>query len=251
MPLYRHNNKLLYFAHIPKCGGKSVEEYLGLRFGPAGFLNSRARLMRKGDEWTKTSPGHVLWDDFDLLVPTDWLDLVFAMVRHPVSRIVSAYNFQSTLLATLNPDDDPKDWFVRSLKEKNEKRFYLDHHLEPQVSFLPESAKVFRLEDGFDAVISLLDEFSGSREQTHEIGWANKSKPVSSNTHISVPFPEAVADLVFESYAEDFERFGYAREVPKNLWCFKPIAPKSARRASGMLPGFLRRKTIRSIGGGK
>jgi len=37
MPIFRINDQLHYFAHVPKCGGSAVETYLTRRFGPLGF----------------------------------------------------------------------------------------------------------------------------------------------------------------------------------------------------------------------
>ena len=40
MPIFRHDGALYFFAHVPKCGGQSVEDYLSRRFGPLAFLNN-------------------------------------------------------------------------------------------------------------------------------------------------------------------------------------------------------------------
>ena len=38
MPLAHWNNCSIFFAHVPKTGGSSVEDYLIRRFGPLASL---------------------------------------------------------------------------------------------------------------------------------------------------------------------------------------------------------------------
>ncbi len=222
MPLYRHDNRFLYFAHIPKCGGKSVASYLGSRFGVPAFLNSRAIAKRTGEDWTKTSPGHILWEDFDILIPPEWIEVTFGIVRHPLARLASAYNFQSILLAKIAPGEEPLKWFTDSLKARDSRRFVLDHHLEPQVNFMPANSKFFRLEDGLDKIIPFVDGFAGSTRKSSEIEWLNSSTPTSTVSHQIVPFPESIAEAAIQTYSDDFDRFGYAKDIPKNLVCYIP-----------------------------
>lgn len=85
MPLYRHKGSLIYFAHVPKCGGTSIEDYLSRRFGPAAFLDRR--FLRRRAPWTRTSPQHVTAADFSRLVPPSFVDVNFAVVRHPAEKI--------------------------------------------------------------------------------------------------------------------------------------------------------------------
>jgi hypothetical protein len=39
MPYVTAAGKLIYFAHVPKAGGSSVENYLAARFGPLAMLD--------------------------------------------------------------------------------------------------------------------------------------------------------------------------------------------------------------------
>ena len=58
MPFFRLRQQLVYFAHVPKCAGSSVEVYLQRRFGALAFRD-QAHYKDAGTRWTRTSPQHV------------------------------------------------------------------------------------------------------------------------------------------------------------------------------------------------
>ena len=43
MPLAHWNNCSIFFAHVPKTGGSSVEDYLIRRFGPLSIIDVNIR----------------------------------------------------------------------------------------------------------------------------------------------------------------------------------------------------------------
>ena len=229
MPLYRHNGKLIYFAHIPKCGGISVESYLGARFGNAGFLNARSQYCVKKINWTRTSPSHALWSDFDNLVPGEWFDLVFGVVRHPVSRVVSAYNFASLIRGHVRPGVGISDWFRDVQKQRRQNKYVADNHMEPQALFLPEDAHFFRLEDGLEKIIPFIDKYCGNTDGPRTIAWKNKSLLAKRDQHRVEAFPADMAGEIFDTYADDFRRFGYERNIPDDLSCHVPLGKMNVR----------------------
>ncbi len=92
MPVFKIGGKLCYFAHIPKCGGSSVAAYLKERVGPVGCF-APLKWHDGAERWSRPSPQHIDWASLQHLLPEAMLDAVFAVVRHPVARIVSAYHF--------------------------------------------------------------------------------------------------------------------------------------------------------------
>src|SRR5690606_34944645 len=103
MPVFRIGDRLHYYAHVPKCGGSSVEAYLKARFGGLAFLNTRFLDLPEARRWTRSSPQHLPWDAFTRLVPADWIASSFAVVRHPVRRLVSAFQYQVEVEGTVAP----------------------------------------------------------------------------------------------------------------------------------------------------
>ena len=64
MPFFRLRQQLIYFAHVPKCAGTSVEAYLQRRFGALAFRD-QFHYRDPGPRWTVTSPQHVTAADLE------------------------------------------------------------------------------------------------------------------------------------------------------------------------------------------
>ena len=54
MPLFRTECKIVYYAHVPKCGGIAVENYLTGRFGALAFFNKSYLAIEEKNRWTKS-----------------------------------------------------------------------------------------------------------------------------------------------------------------------------------------------------
>lgn len=238
MPIFRINDKLHYFAHVPKCGGVSVELYLRQRFGSLAFLNSRYMDQPETARWTRSSPQHATVADFRLVVPPDWITSSFAVVRHPLHRLVSAFHFQSVVERKVAPIWTIDEWFDDWLARAADNPFLYDGHLRPQSSIVPADATVFRLEDGLDAIIPHLDRLAGGSAGPRTIPVENvRKKAVGQSAPRDEPSPATLSKIA-DYYAEDFRRFGYdpgqtqrpPRPVvlPKGL--LRRISQKLARR---------------------
>ncbi|PWJ13245.1 sulfotransferase family protein [Jannaschia seohaensis] len=213
MPFFRSGDKLIYFIHVPKCAGTSVEFYLAERFGPLAFKDSEHYRRPERERWSKSSPQHVLLPDLTRLVPLEMFDAMFAVVRHPVDRMASAYLFKREVERQVPPEMSFDAWLDGLEAVRAEDPYALDNHVCAAVEFVPEEgAAVFRLEDGLGALVEWLDTQVGSADGPREIGhkqnranwYARRNKPTAE---FSVG-PEARA-RIREMYALDFERFGY------------------------------------------
>ena len=211
MPCVRANGKLLFFAHVPKTGGSSVEDYLAARFGPLSMLDRGWFGYRYGGGGARsagllTSPQHLTAADAGRLfqTPPDWS---FAVVRDPVARIVSEYRYMAArgrrpwrwlAKAGFSP------WLHTVLRAARHDPTIFDNHLRPQSDIVPAEAEVFRLEDGLDALIARIDAVTGTTAPGLAMGHALKSGPADR------PDP-APADLaaIGQAYASDYARFGY------------------------------------------
>ena len=205
MPIYKTKGKLIYFAHVPKCAGTSVEEYLENRLGKAAFLDRR--FLAAGERWSKTSPQHIDAESLDRLFPRNFFDEVFTVVRHPADRILSAFYFQRDVEKTINRDAVFSDWLVQLQYKLQENQFAFDNHFRKQSELIPKRCRVFRLEDGFNTLMEYLDEVLGERVEQLEIGKFNSNIEGRKGKNIVISASDhKVIENLFRS---DYETFGY------------------------------------------
>ncbi|MEL6620913.1 MAG: sulfotransferase family 2 domain-containing protein [Pseudomonadota bacterium] len=220
MPIARIGTKLVFFAHVPKCAGSSIENYLRDRFGRLALLDRKYLLIAPQERWSKTSPQHVDWASLMRMFPGDFFDDIFTVVRHPVDRAVSAYRFQSEVEGTVPAGTTFAQWLRAEAGTRQSDPHHSDNHSRPQSEFLPPTdaahCTVFHLEHGLDAVIPYLDELAGSASGPRAMGHALRSEPPKAGP--VTPTQEEIA-LIADLYAADFERFGY---VPDQKM---PLAP--------------------------
>jgi len=210
MPIIRIGTKLVFFAHVPKCAGSSVENYLRDRFGRLALLDRKYLLVDTHDRWSRTSPQHVDWASLTRMFPQDFFSNIFTVVRHPVGRAVSAYRFQSEFEGTVPAGTTFAEWLQAEVVARRTDPHHSDNHSRPQTEFLPPedamNCTVFHLEHGLDAIIPYLDGLAGNQSGPRAMGHALQAG--ASKAGPMTPTVEEKA-LIAEIYAADFARFGY------------------------------------------
>ncbi|SFK49428.1 sulfotransferase family 2 domain-containing protein [Methylorubrum salsuginis] len=156
MPIVRINGHLLYYCHVPKAVGSAVEAYLRAQFGPLAFADEQFYELSPPDRWTRSSPQHVDVESFERLFPADFFDDVFAVVRDPLPRLVSAYKFQKLVEGLIPPEASFDAWVLGLDRAMIGRRFAFDNHLLPMHRLVPEGTRIFRMESGLGAVIDYL-----------------------------------------------------------------------------------------------
>ena len=209
MPIFRINDQLHYFAHVPKCGGTSVETYLIERFGPLAFKDPRDRhRFPESAIWSKGYSQHIQVAALDRLIPPDWFASSFAVVRHPVRRLISAFFYVRDVQRKGPVPDDINVWFrsaaPRILEEPHAIR---TTHILPQAGLVPPNARIFRFEDGLETIPAYLDQLAGNSEGPRTLPTQNVGRWRADNTPPRLT--DATLDLVARTYAADFARFGF------------------------------------------
>ncbi len=242
MPIFRANGELHIFLHVPKCAGTTIEAHLSARFGQLGLIG-----MGPGRD---VSLQHLTWDEIVSIFPQAWITESFAVVRHPVSRFVSAYNMRITQGKPPFPREisitDFLDWTECRLPKVPS---LLDNHLRPQVDFVGPDTKIFRLEDGLDAVLAYLDEVCGSWPDAPPLGHVDFRDPAIECLFDSKSdLPAGVVERVAKLYAKDYEYFGYAFEPdsPVKLKTLKPEQARRFRRGVWLVRSMMRRLAIQA-----
>lgn len=247
MPIFRINDQLHYYAHVPKCAGAAIEDYLIARFGPLAFRDMMEGEVPKSHRWIRSSPQHVPVSALERLVPMDWLQSSFAVVRHPVRRLISAFFFARDVNGRLPLATDFNTWFTEAAGFIGKDPYRNGGHLEPQATFIPPGSRVFRLEDGIDRIIPYLDRLAGNEDGPRHVAPRNVGFWRSEEATPALT-PQNLA-LVAEVYADDFSRYGYA--LPTNDAEVAALPDLPALAATGAPPESrkhsFRQKLLRSL----
>lgn len=225
MPILQVNGKLVYFAHVPKCAGTSIEEYVIDRFGPIALQDRQYFNRAPADRWSRTSPQHIDAETLERLVPRSFFSEGFAVVRHPMDRLKSAFR-HAQRLRDLTWVSFPR--FVESLQERhNQDRFLLDNHFRPMSDIVPDwTETILRLEDGEGPIIAYFDRLAGNTDGARTLPHAQKAlAPLPRATGLRgirqrrkfpglPPLDEALCRKVHALFAADYDRFGYSWDQP-------------------------------------
>jgi len=213
MPITRlPNGKLLYFAHVPKCAGSAVEQYLKQRFGVLGLQDGAFAQRSASAAWSLSPPQHM-----PEAVRRDWLpdalfDGLFATVRHPLKRLQSVFLFQREVEGAL-PAQMPFHRWIDTLPRSLALAPYALHgHLRPMAEVVPETAAVFRIEDGLDPVVDWLDGTAGTTDGPRAIAPYNTLKDRLKGNVPEIDLTPEICARVAQLYAVDYARFGYSED---------------------------------------
>ena len=210
MPIFKAAGKLVYYAHVPKCGGSALAWYLRERFGLIAFSDDRYFSQPARRRWTRTSPQHVDREALGRLFPDGFFDASFTVVRHPVSRLVSAYHFQMEVEKTVPDQTGFSDWLADLEDRLAEDPFVFDNHVRPMDQIVPEGAQVFHLEHGIDALVPWFDTLTGGADSLRAIPRINEKSGGPKAARVTPGAPDL--ELIGRLYAVDFKRFGYDLE---------------------------------------
>ena len=186
MPLARIGSQILFFAHVPKTGGTSVEAYLQQK-GPMALLSP----LTFG--WSASTPQHMPARVHRRFVPAPFCDNAFAVLRNPLPRMVSEYRWR---VAREQVAERFEDWAPRMLAAVRADPNVFDNHLRPQCDFLRPRMALFRYERGLKAVYGWIDRVTGT-PPADDSAWKVRSP------RIEVEIPEALRAEILGFYARD------------------------------------------------
>ncbi|PIE11566.1 MAG: hypothetical protein CSA70_10970 [Rhodobacterales bacterium] len=191
MPLARLDQTLLWFVHIPKTGGSSVEEYLADK----GSLALRYTSALGGAACT---PQHMHADLYTRLIRPGFYDHGFTILRDPLERLISEYRHGQRRVAKREAVPLPGfgRWVERTLRRYNDNPYLLDNHIRPQIEFLTPGLRLFRFEEGLDPVFDWIDGIAPGLPKPAR-PWKLRSDPTP------VDVGDDIRALVAAFYAED------------------------------------------------
>jgi hypothetical protein len=207
MTILSKDGHTILFLHIPKCGGSSVVE----TFRAAGYeteLEIRGKPIRS---FMRTTPQHLTCSDLRSMVRFDQIDRVFAVVRHPVDRLLSEYRWTHRESEPGSIPDVNK-WLSDNLAIATDDITYQDNHFRPMVDFFEPGipVEIFPIEHSLNAICSY---YLSTSDQAP----ASKAKHLKDSRTFPNARKLAEAKLSAESlalihkfYAQDFLAFGYS-----------------------------------------
>ncbi|WP_339109626.1 sulfotransferase family 2 domain-containing protein [Thioclava sp. GXIMD4216] len=213
MPLLQTDSTSVFFAHVPKTGGTSVEDYLQQHYGPLSLYDpdwlgrKAAGLPRK----FPCSEQHLVWADARTLFDTK-PDLVFGLVRDPLQRAISEYRFQARSFPHMQrlTQRGFSVWLAVMEAAYRRDPYVMDNHLRPQSDFLPHEATVFRLEEGMEPVVDWLQTHLGG--VAGQVPHAQKSAECPTLQDRIAPSKADMARIT-RLYHKDYVRFGYQHPI--------------------------------------
>ena len=137
MPIFKTSSGYIYFSHIPKCAGTSIENYInGINNNSIFFLDRTFNSTSPLKEWSSSSPQHILGDAIPMLFGKKFFSEYFAVLRDPLERFKSAFFFQFYKQKTLRESKDINHFIIDHLTKNYLKQGWCDNHFQPQTKFL-------------------------------------------------------------------------------------------------------------------
>ena len=178
MPIFIKTNKIVHFAHIPKTGGTSIEQYI-ISTGQAkcAFIDMQYTANPSRFSWNKSSPQHVDGNTLRRLFPVNFFTHFFTFVRDPIDRLISAYLFQLKEPSSPIKNDDINEFVENELVNGININGWCDNHFLPQHMFLYPSGNytAFLLgPEGMAEAKRYIDKLFEIRSKTTELPYLQK-----------------------------------------------------------------------------
>ena len=211
MPIFKIKNQTVFFNHIPRCGGTSIENYLFQCGAIIAFYDNKIYDITEKNRWNKSSPQHIDGASFGRLFSEKFFDRRFVISRHPVSKYKSAFTYQKFIAKNI-PIELSLDNFTKLYLKQETQRFgKYDNHFLPQNFFLTNNwtYDFFKFESGLDFVKKYIDKnivgeiFSETMPHIHK-----SSQEIHKDIDMKLSLESK--QLILEVYKDDFKIFKYS-----------------------------------------
>lgn len=203
MPLIYKDGVSIFFFHIPKCAGTSVEKIF-VKNNYSMDLHNPSHAYKPLSKHFKCSPQHYHYDMVKSIVDISSFDYCFSITRDPVERIISEYKMRSKHHAS---PPSFAVWLERIITIYNKNSFVLDNHVRPQYEFVGPEVKVYNLSAGLASIFEEIQSDLGVeiKEADHfhaSHGSENFGAGINRNT-----LSKDELDMISSLYSTDMELF--------------------------------------------
>ena len=216
MPIFRTTNKDILFIHVPKAGGTSVEKFFYANRFTVLFIDNtenKTQHLNSLNNLTKCSPQHMHGDLLKSYFELSKFSSIFMMVRHPVERIVSEYNFRMKIAKIEKKQNiEINSWINEAIQAYSSNPYIRDNHIRPQWHFLLDNCKVFKLEDGMNSTwVESVEKYCNIKFNIREVRvFFSSGLPTKD---IGMKLSNSTFDLICKFYEKDFEIFKYQKKL--------------------------------------
>lgn len=230
MPIFKSNNRVGFYIHIPKTAGTSVTKILRsmnctvaldggniesiLQFSD---IVQRNELLNSIHEHSPCNPQHIHKELYNSIIDHSKIDFNFTIIRDPEERILSEYcwinkNYSpSAEYCSGASSYDEKQWvltddfslWLRETKKcYDEDPYVWDNHLRKQTDFILNDTKLFRF-DQISEIPGYLNESMGTSHHGIALPHLNKRKTRNEIINIS----DEDKELIRNWYKDDYELY--------------------------------------------
>ncbi len=198
MPIFKIDEELVLFVHIPKTGGASVESFFRHHTTVHMFDD------RPLNPDFRCSPQHFHCDQLKKLLPFNWYSYKFTIIRNPYTRLVSEYRMRMlNKLSNQVPVVPFDQWVDETFNNYSKNPWIWDNHIRPQWEFVDDSFEIFQFEEGIPKIINKIRYRLELPPINEPIPHRQKSKKIPV-----LPSNETLSSIA-AFYKEDFRRFNY------------------------------------------
>ena len=210
MTIFKLNSNFIYFSHIPKCAGSSVEDYFStfpecsVLFLDREFYNSPLKY------WTNSSPQHISGNVVERLFDDSFFSDYFAIIREPCDRFKSTFYFQKYWLKNIDEEIDCNFFISEILPNNYQKQGWCDNHFQTQISFLipRRKYKLFLMnQEGMRKAKKYFDKNIFEKDRDTEIPRNNASKDLYLNKMEDIELNSQSIEVIKEIYKLDFNLY--------------------------------------------
>jgi hypothetical protein len=209
-----NTNSNLFYIHIPKTGGSSIELCLNLDQLIGGY---RYEYIKNGSTIRcKSSPQHLTLDILEDAVEHFNHFEQFTVVRNPYDRLVSEYHFsydcrtENKIMLFLKKnnlfsfDDFIKYIFLNMSEDERQLKF--DNHFVPQIRYTQGKTpvKVFKFEN-----LNNLQDWLREKTNNENLVIPHEMKSQTRKPYLEYFNNQEILDIVNEYYIDDFTAFNY------------------------------------------
>lgn len=230
MPVFRKNNRVGFYIHIPKTAGSSMTKLLknigcevaldGGNIKETEKFNDvlkNSNLLKSLHQHSPCNPQHISKELYRCVVDHSKVNFNFSIVRHPEERLISEYFWVNQTYA---PEakyasglseyerskwvktNDFSEWLKYAKQCYDEDAYVWDNHLRKQSEFILSDTKLFRF-DQLSKIPDYLNESLGTSFAGLSIPHLNKKR--SGNVTINIKDEDK--ELIRNWYNDDYELY--------------------------------------------